>query len=595
MSSSAEHVIAVIGAGPRGTSFVERLLAHLEPNGAGLRHRLRLVIFDPAPHGPGKVWDPEQSPLYLMNTPTSFPTAVPAGDTQRCLAPSSLLSFVDYARMRGMRYRDTEYPSRADYGGYLAWLNKEVSARLRGRGVVVDHVPAEVTALTQHAGRYGVHTRAETHHTDSVVLALGHVPAHPGGPSRHLAAAAEELGVNYQGPAIPTDVDYSRFAPGENVLVRGMGLNFFDLMIQLSAGRGGRFRTVRDAPPGRRLTYIASGREPLLIAGSRRGTPYRSKTTAPGYVPEGVTLRHLTEEAIEALLSEHGQLDFTEHLWPLIAADVQDAYSRTAGDPSASFDIRAYARPFEHQDFTSHAAYQQALQEWLDDDAAAAEEGNQNPEKMAVAALHLARLRIKPLVTEGRIAAHSRVKDLEGWFETLVEGLASGPPLQRIEELSALARAGVVEFLGPDPVYGIDRRERCFIADSASVAGVRYRADHMIEAMMPPNRITQADSPLVEGLLASGAARPGSFVFAAETHVHKGFDVTASPHQLITAKGERLHRVYVLGLQLSTAQWGTAIAAETGGDPQTTARSLADADAAARDVLRAALSAAQQD
>lgn len=591
MSSSREHKIAVVGAGPRGTSFLERLLAHLAPNGAALNPRIRVNVFDPAPHGSGRVWDPEQSGLYLMNTPADFPTAVPTGGTQEHMLSTGLLSFADYARMRGLRYRDAEYPSRRDYGTYLTWLNKEISARLRGRGVVVDHFSEAVTSVTHDDDDgYQVHTPHGSYRADSVVFALGHVPAHQAGPSRYLAAAAADMNLHYQGPAIPTDVDFESYLPGENVLVRGLGLNFFDVMIQLTAGRGGRFKHVRGAAAGRRLEYIASGREPLIIAGSRRGTPYHSKTTAPGYVTTGTTLSHLTDEAVDALLDEHEFLDFTTHLWPLILADVQDAYVRAGGAPAPepgqlAFDIQAYARPFQHQDFASHADYQDALVQWLTADAAASEAGYDSPEKMAVAALHAARLRVKPLITSKRLTAHSRVKDVEGWFESLAEGLASGPPLQRIEELSALARAGVVEFIGPDPVYGVDRQEQCFIADSAAVAGVRYRARHMIEAMMPPNRVTQSSSPLVEGLLSSGTARPAQFTFGGETHLHKGFDVTEQPHQLIDAQGKVHHGLYVLGLQLSSAQWGTAIAAESGGDPDTTARPLADADAAARDVL----------
>ena len=41
----------------------------------------------------------------------------------------------------------------------------------------------------------------------------------------------------------------------------------------------------------------------------------------------------------------------------------------------------------------------------------------------------------------------------------------------------------------------------------------------------------------------------------------------------------------MLGLQLSSVQWGTAIAAESGGAVEDTARTLADADAAASRIL----------
>jgi hypothetical protein len=55
--------------------------------------------------------------------------------------------------------------------------------------------------------------------------------------------------------------------PGENVLVRGFGLAFIDLMLLLTEGRGGRF----EEQPGGGLRYQPSGAEPVLHVGSRRG------------------------------------------------------------------------------------------------------------------------------------------------------------------------------------------------------------------------------------------------------------------------------------------------------------------------------------
>ena len=46
--------------------------------------------------------------------------------------------------------------------------------------------------------------------------------------------------------------------------------------------------------------------------------------------------------------------------------------------------------------------------------------------------------------------------------------------------------------------------------------------------------------------------------------------------------------MYVLGLQLASAQWGTAIAAEAGQDAAGRAMTLGDAHAAAQDVVHRA-------
>ncbi|WP_324615183.1 FAD/NAD(P)-binding protein [Nesterenkonia sedimenti] len=580
----------MIGAGPRGTSFLERLLAHVEQQAIRTQSELpplRVLVIDPARHGSGKIWDPEQSPRYLMNTPASFPTAAPAGATQEELTPSSCsTSFLQWAKKQGLAYNDGDFPRRADYGAYLRWLHQEAVSGLRANGVSVEEIPDEVTSISAGKNWYGLlMAQGPAREANAVILALGHVPAEPAGPAARLSSQAQKLGLHYQVPAIPTDVDYNRFEAGENVLVRGMGLNFFDLMIEVTAGRGGRFKQHLSGDPGHRLDYQPSGQEPILIAGSRRGTPYRAKTVAPGFVPEGVELTQLTDEVIEELIREHQQLDFAAHLWPLIEADMQQTYRRIGGDPQAEFKLEEFTRPFDHQFFGSAQEYQQAMATWLTEDAATAAEGAQNPQKMAVNALHAARLKVKHLVTERRITQTSLLRDVEGWFEATVEGLTSGPPLQRIEELAALARAGIVQFLGPSPVYGVEHDEGLFIADSSAVSGARYTARYMIEAMMPPNRITQSSAPLVRSLLEAGTARPATFRAGGESHVHKGFAVTDSPHRLLTSRDSVVEGIYVLGLQLSSAQWGTAIAAEAGGQITTTARSLADADAVVVDIL----------
>lgn len=672
-----ERSVALIGAGPRGTSFLERLLAAVE-NGT-VKHaaleqgtpspRLRILVIDPAPHGPGRVWNLQQSPLYLMNTPASFPTAAPAGATQTQLpASSASRSFAQWRHEheaeetatsvradgfeppvpKGIDHggTDTDYPTRAAYGQYLSWLHTEVCAALAEQpGITVEHQHAEVTELRRADSGYELTfddtpqdpddaarpASADRLRVDQVVLALGHIPAGLNESGEHFTEVAEQLGLHYQPPAIPTEVDYYSLPAGENVLVRGMGLNFFDLMIQASVGRGGAFHEHTDRPAGQRLEYLATGDEPHLVAGSRRGTPYRAKSTAlteaPGFAPVGVSLHHFSPEAVAEAERRHDVLDFSAHLWPLMQRDVLRTYYRTLVELAPElfapgfdaaldelladthlgeavlqtrgqrllrelapdvlwFDIRSLGRPFGGLTFESAEQYQQHMSAYLEDDAATSAAGVRSPVKMAIGALHLARMEVKALISQGRVSQSSQISEIEGWFESLVEGLASGPPLQRIEELAALTRAGIVEFLGPEPIFDVDRETGFYTAESPAVAAPAYQARWLLEAMMPANRVQLSRSPLVAGLLRSGLARPRELVDASGApRAGKGFDVTPLPHRLIPMDRAEPEEIYVLGLQLSSVQWGTAIAAEAGGDVDSSARSLADADAAARAIL----------
>ena len=617
--TAGETVIAVIGAGPRGTSFLDRLLAHLQRSPrSGADPALRVIVFDPAPPGPGRVWDPDQSPLYLMNTPASYPTAAPDGPAcEQLPASSASCSFAQWRRRHAPAEQraaaapdDADYPSRAAYGTYLRWLHRQVAAGLEACGVVVEHRSATVTRCVRSGPRYLLSTQQGEQQgdqqVDAAVLALGHIPARLNDTGERLAQSAQELGLHYLAPAVPTDVDYDLLPQEENVLVRGMGLNFFDLMIQVTVGRGGSFHELPEAQPGRRLEYLPSGREPRLIAGSRRGTPYRAKSSAPGFIPEGIELVHFTDEAIDEAERRHDFLDFRAHLWPLILQDVLHTYYRTGPEgppleqggeepahppaerlPEAEKFVGSLGRPFDGASFTSHDDYQRHMLSYLMEDAATSAAGAASPLKMAIGALHAARMKLKELISEGRVTQASRIDDIEAWFESLVEGAASGPPPQRIEELAALSRAGVVEFLGPDPVFDVDRQTGRFTAGSPWVeAEEPYRAGYLLEAMMPANRVQLSESPLVAGVLKDGLARPQELIDSSGApRAGKGFDVTSAPHRLIGADGEVCEGLYVLGLQLSSVQWGTAIAAESGGSPRGSARTLADADAAARAIL----------
>jgi hypothetical protein len=68
-----------------------------------------------------------------------------------------------------------------------------------------------------------------------------------------------------------------------------------------------------------------------------------------------------------------------------------------------------------------------------------------------------------------------------------------------------------------------------------------------------------------------------------------GLDVAPHPYRPLGAAGSVTDGLYVLGLQLSAAQWGTAIAAEarpkTGPVYRSGQRTLRDADEIARSIL----------
>ena len=636
---------AIIGAGPRGTSVLERLLANVAAAGteaAAGAVRLHIDVIDPYPAGSGHVWQPEQSRLYLMNTQSFYPTLIPedpalakpvAGSTfdqwraRQQHEPLPGLTGDELAELAVLA--STDFPSRALYGRYLRSMLDELTANAPDGVTIEFH---ETTALSVRRAGDGMFdvglATGETLRTGSVVLALGHIPSRLNAEQRELQAAARQLGLQYLPPAVPADVDWDRVPAGEPVLVRGMGLNFFDAMGQLTEGRGGKFVT-----KGGALAYEPSGQEPVIIAASRRGTPYRAKAALDGYYPSSVTLRYLTEAALERFRTAGIRPGFDHDLWPLLHRDTLWAYYSTlvrsqpgAVPDSAAFlaaldealhphahsaanwedsvesvlavhvgprhrlDLAGLAAPLAGRSFTSRAHLDAAVVEYLFDDARRSALGEDDPVKMAIGALHHGRAVLKTAVADGGITDESWVAGLRGWFESFVEGLASGPPALRDEQLAALARAGVVSFVGPDPKFGVDRRAKAFTATSPWVSGAPVTARTMVEALAPGNRVAVNDSPVLQQLLSDGLVRPRLMMTAEGAPVQStGLDVVPHPYRPVAANGSVTDGLYVLGLQLSSSQWGTAIAAEA-HQPDTPAyrsgqRTLRDADEIARAIL----------
>ncbi|MGC5035350.1 FAD/NAD(P)-binding protein [Streptomyces sp. DT190] len=600
--------VAVVGAGPRGTSVLERLCAsapELLPPGA----RLTVHVIDPDPPGPGRVWRTAQSPELLMNTVACQVTLF-TDDSVDCAGPirpgPSLHAWADGA------LGPDEYPARADYGRYLEWVFAEVvrlapaAVRVethRARAIRLDDAPDGRQTLVLDDGRTLTGLSA-------VVLAQGHLPTTADPDRVRLAAHAARHGLRHVPPANPADIDLSGILPGEPVLLRGLGLNFFDHTALLTTGRGGRF--VRD---GRGLRYLPSGREPRLYAGSRRGVPYQAR----GDNAKGPYGRHLplvlTPEVIAGFRkrADSGEApDFLAEIWPLVAKEVETVYYRTllrrAGGPEREFADRFLAvahgdpqetalldefgvaepdrwswerisRPYAGRDFARPGAWRAWLLSYLREDAAQAALGNvHGPSKAALDVLRDLRNELRLVVDHGGLAGASRRDHLDRWYTPLNAFLSIGPPRRRIEELTALIEAGVVEVLGPR--LTVAEEAGAWTAHSPDVPGSAVSVTTLIEARLPEPDLRRTADALLAELLRTGQCRPHT-VDGYETG---GLDVTPRPYHLIDRHNTPHARRFALGVPTEGVHWVTAAGARPGVDSVT----LSDADAVARAALRAA-------
>lgn len=605
---TAPFTVCLVGAGPRGLCVLERLCA--AERAAPSHPAVTVHVVDPAPPGAGAVWRTDQSRQLLTNTVASQITVF----TDACASVEGPVepgpSLYEWAVQgscpaevapQARALRPDSYPTRALYGAYLRDCFRRVVAGAPPHVTVTVHRSRAVAMADTHGvagGPQGVRLADGTriHGLDAVVLALGHLPAQLTPRQERTASLARIHRLGYVPPANPADVDVSGVEPSEAVLLRGLGLNFFDYMALFTGGRGGVF--VR---AGGRLVYRASGNEPLLYASSRRGVPYHAR----GENEKGAFGRHvprvLTPEVV-AGLRRRERVRFTAEVWPLIAAEVEGVYYGTllgvdylsaspreraallAGVPAAArWDWERLQHPLRGRSFAGRAEFREWLLGYLARDVRAARAGNvSGPLKAALDVLRDLRNEIRLVVDHNGLEGGSHVDELEGWYTPLNAFLSIGPPVSRIEEMAALIEAGVLELTGPGTRIGIDTEHPSFVARSTTVPGPPVRARHLIEARLPPADVRRTADPLLRHLLLTEQCRP----YRVEgdcgvSHETGGLAVTPRPSRVIDGQGRPHPRRFAYGVPTESVHWVTAAGVRPGVDSVT----LGDADAIARAVL----------
>ncbi|MFJ5531758.1 FAD/NAD(P)-binding protein [Streptomyces sp. NPDC093261] len=608
------RTICVVGAGPRGLAVLERLCA----NHAGER-RLSVHVVDPCPPGPGRTWRTRQSPHLLMNTVTSQVSQF-TDDSVHCAGPirpgPSLYDWLQRAEAGTTKdwagaeeLGPDDYPSRAQYGRYLEWVFAHLVATAPDTLRIVVHAATAVALDEDPIGQcLTLDDGTRLTGLDAVVLALGHGPNEPAAEERRLTAFADRHGLRYLPAANPADLDLDGIASGEAVALRGLGLAFFDVLALLTEGRGGKFVATPDG-----LQYLPSGQEPVLYAGSRRGVPYQAR----GENQKGPTGRHeplfLTLDAVRRIRAMTGAT-FRQHVWPLLDAEVRTVYhhalvaqrtDRSTADrflaeylaaasgrtavlrrygvtEADEWDWHRVERPWGRREFTDRSDFTRWLLDHLREDARQARGGNvDNPLKAALDVLRDLRNEVRLAIDHAGITGTSYRDEVVGWFTPLNAYLSIGPPVSRIEEMTALVEAGVLQVVGPRTRVRPDPRREGFLIGSDAIPGSEARATTLIEARIPEVDLRRSGNPLLRHLLRTGQCRSHSIPDPDGAYETGGLDVTRRPYRVVDAAGVPHPRRFAYGVPTEFVHWATA----AGIRPGVGSVILEDADAIARAAL----------
>lgn len=620
--------IALVGAGPRGTIMLGRICANAEELAPGQQVEVHLI--DPYPPGGGRVWNTGQDRSLLMNTVTGDVTAF-TDDTVTCEGPLSYgptlyqwaaqvargeIAGQDEAVVReAATLRAWSYASRAFQGSYLSWAVEHFIQTAPAGVRVTRHRTRAIGLEDVEGGRQSLwlEGRSEPLTVDSVVINQGHFEVSVTSGQAKLADFAARHGLRYVPPANPAEVDLDGFGPGEPVILRGLGLNFFDYMTLFSVGRGGRYE--RD---GERLVYRPSGREPLLIAGSGRGVPYHARAETFAEVNPRYQPTFLNAEAIAGFRkgAGTGDVDFVGQVWPLVAKEAGWVYYRSLlrGEPSQlarfeteypalswsspeaeqliaelvpdttqRWDWNSLDRPADGLNFSDRAAYLDWIRARLQQDYTQSKLGPAGSAMKATAAMMRdLRDEVRQVISHRGLSGSSYRQHIDGWFSGMTNFFASGPPASRIEELTALVDAGIVSFAGPSMRVVADEQAGVFRADSPVIAQEPVDTAALIEAHLPLTDLRRTTDPLLRYLLDRGECRPHEIPNPDSTAFETGgLDITPLTHQVIRGDGTAHPGRFSYGPPVESVQWVTAI----GARPHVNSRTLLQADVIARKAM----------
>ncbi|MCF6514713.1 oxidoreductase [Lactobacillus sp. S2-2] len=573
--------IAIIGAGPRGLIMADQILKKSNND-------VEINLFDSYQIG-GKVWRTDQPKEYIANTPAQQLTLFndinqstnPGPNLYEWSKLDEAINFVKENQYSNQNLiidsmnnlSENGYTKRFLFGIYAQWFYKQFLFPTNR----INFINQEVNNIQEENNKYILSTENNEFIANKIILSTGQTSNDLNSEEQALVNYSEDNQLDYYLPNHPGNVDLSDINEDNIVAIRGLGLSFFDYLTELTQGRGGSFKKEEDG----NLTYIPSGNEPKIFAGSIRGVPYYAKAINEKKMDELVTPQFLTKENINQQLDSNKKLPYQNFI-NLISNELSFIYySLLIDEKYPDMDSNQFKQQFIQADdkhklidsyqfndddllvwekllnpvaglkITNISDYQSTLINWIDRIANDAKKGSKHgPLTSALEALRDFRNIIRDLVLDDTFETEEYISKFLKMFNSLEAFLAVGPPEIRFKELSALIKAGIVTIFGPQlQVVGANRK---FMIRSRFYPNDMISADTLIEARVPKFNLIHSNSSLLQNMVRNNLITNHKFKLNDEIIDDNAIDINKKDYS-----STKNNDIYVWGLPVEGIDWMT--------------------------------------
>ncbi len=219
------------------------------------------------------------------------------------------------------------------------------------------------------------------------------------------------------------------------------------------------------------------------------------------------------------------------------------------------FDIEAIRQPAKY--LPKSADYTEWLLDYLEKDIQDARLGNKiAPFAGAFDILRDLRDRVRFVVEHDYFSADEYEIFLSK-FRPLDAMVSVGPPLERVEQLRALIKAGIVEVMAAN--IQVTTESGNFVARDAR--GNEVQGNALVEARVGMTNIDLSTNPLIASLREKGILAAAIWTRNdGSTYKLGSADADRRTFEVVNSKGERMHNLYIYGIPLEGKKWfGTVI------------------------------------